>query len=820
MAARWFALIDQRETWRSSLLFAVMFLSVVWAIEGAHWVKEMPGLSGFVVVALFISMVLSRLKLPALVIHPLGMVIGLLMCGWLIVESAGGAGFPERLADALVRLVRFSNVIASNGINTDGLPFSAQIVLLTWFVAYLSVWCYYRYGNMWLGVLPAGVGLAVNLTYSPASFATNLALYLFCALVLMMELHRMRQKRRWQQSQVPDTELQYSANTGPVVLFAGAILSVAFLAPLIGQSVPIALAWEQATGPWRTFERQFDRLFASVSSGTVAPLHSFGRVMPFKGAVSFGDQNPLAQRLGLARDVVLYVKAEESGYWRAESYAEYTSGGWLSSNRIIRGVARDSLPGGVEEYKERKAFQQTIQFVQPLDVIPVRGMPLYGSQPANGETAPAARYTLDLADSRQNNGLPPDLQRLARDLAVQLGRAGLVNQSQAQRLLPADLRVERLTRRNAEVVSAEVSRTDPFPPDYSSIRPVTNAQGGQGFSVVSSVSKAPVDVLRAASGEAPGWVKDQYLQLPSTLPARVRQLAREWTDGAGNNFDRALAVESKLREFPYTTNIPAPPRDTDGVDFFLFDLKRGYADYHSSAMAVLLRSVGIPARVAVGYVSGEYDAEKEHYVVREVHAHAWVEAFFPGYGWIDFNPTPNWPTPPRIYDTGDLTAPEDDAFSMDGSATIDDTGEPMIDDAAAAAAQQQEDFNWLLRLAALLGLLALGFWLTLRWVWGYGLRGLSFPAQTYEKMCRLAALGRFGPQGRETPQEYARALALAVPEVGGQVAHIAAGYNRSRYGAGQPSPVERQELRQAWLAVRKALLSQAMGGWWRRFRER
>ena len=322
LSRRLLALVDPRGMWLAFLYMAGLALAVSFSVEGAHWVKEMPGLAGFTVFALFTGAVLSRLRVNQLLIHPLGILIGVLMSVWMVVVAAHGDTAEDRIVDAAVRMINFVNIINANGINTDGLPFAAQIVLLNWFICYYTAWFYFRDGNVWLSVLPAGVGLVVNMTYTASKSGLNLAAFLFFALLLIMEANRTRQRNRWEAQHVPDGELSYAASAGPTVVVAGSILAMAFMAPIIGQSVAVALAWEQATGPWKVVERQFDRLFASVSSGTVAPLHSFGRSMPFKGAVNFGDQNALASRLGLARDVVMYVKAEESGYWRAESYSE------------------------------------------------------------------------------------------------------------------------------------------------------------------------------------------------------------------------------------------------------------------------------------------------------------------------------------------------------------------------------------------------------------------------------------------------------------------------------------------------------------------
>ncbi len=169
------------------------------------------------------------------------------------------------------------------------------------------------------------------------------------------------------------------------------------------------------------------------------------------------------------------------------------------------------------------------------------------------------------------------------------------------------------------------------------------------YKVVSAVPEVTVSDLRNAEGPYPDWVKERYLQLPK-IPERVRQKAEEVVQQAGatTRYDKARAIEAYLRNFPYDLNLDPPPFDADVVDYFLFRAQRGYCDYSATAMAVMLRAVGVAARYASGYNTGTYSPEAGFWVVRETNAHAWTEVYFPGYGWIEFEPTPTqrvftWP---------------------------------------------------------------------------------------------------------------------------------------------------------------------------------
>jgi hypothetical protein len=145
--------------------------------------------------------------------------------------------------------------------------------------------------------------------------------------------------------------------------------------------------------------------------------------------------------------------------------------------------------------------------------------------------------------------------------------------------------------------------------------------------------------LRNAGTDYPNWVTNRYLKLPDDLPNRVRVLARELTATAPTPYDRAIAIETYLRTIPYTLDIPTPPSRRDVVDYFLFDLQKGYCDYYASSMAVLARAAGLPARFVIGYAPSPYDHSTGHYVVRESEAHSWTQIYFPEYGWVDFEPT-------------------------------------------------------------------------------------------------------------------------------------------------------------------------------------
>lgn len=163
------------------------------------------------------------------------------------------------------------------------------------------------------------------------------------------------------------------------------------------------------------------------------------------------------------------------------------------------------------------------------------------------------------------------------------------------------------------------------------------------YTVSSLAPDFDIDELLASGSNYPEAIRQTYLQLPDALPQRLRELALQLTAAEPTPYDRAVAIERFLRSYPYTLDIPQPPTGVDIADYFLFELQTGYCDYYATAMVVLSRAAGLPARLAIGYTAGTYDLITARFTVTRMNAHAWAEIYFPGLGWIPFEPTGGLP---------------------------------------------------------------------------------------------------------------------------------------------------------------------------------
>ncbi|NLF00091.1 MAG: transglutaminase domain-containing protein, partial [Anaerolineales bacterium] len=333
---------------------------------------------------------------------------------------------------------------------------------------------------------------------------------------------------------------------------------------------------------------------------------------------------------------------------------------------------------------------------------------------------------------------------------------------------------------------AYADRSGEAPLDFVRVFGVLPLETGDEYTAESYVSIADATSLRRANVVYPEWVLGRYLQLPTALPERVRLLSEEITVGAGNAYDRAVVIEQFLRQhITYDLNPPEKPARQDYVDFLLFDSQRDYCNGYATAMVVMARSVGIPARLAVGYAQGEYDAQRGFYRVRERNAHAWPELYFPEYGWLEFEPTVSelpLIRPDLAEDEGagaedvprgageDLSELENPLFFP---GLYPETGEGV-----GQLSPQSRFVVWPWALAlALVGLGMGGWWAMENW----GLGGLSPVEGAYARLLRFGRwLGR-PLRHSDTPSEWARDVASIAPNARAPIERVVDLFVRARF---------------------------------------
>jgi hypothetical protein len=320
------------------------------------------------------------------------------------------------------------------------------------------------------------------------------------------------------------------------------------------------------------------------------------------------------------------------------------------------------------------------------------------------------------------------------------------------------------------------------------------------YHVQASVSNVGEEQLLSAGANYPQWVRERYLDLPDDIPQRVLNLARDLTAASRAPYARARAIESYLRTIPYSLNVERPPAARDVVDYFLFDLKKGYCDYFATAMVVLARGAGLPARLVVGYAPGRLDSENGRYVITQADAHSWAEVYFPTFGWIEFEPTSGRPAVAREHETNLSTVKE-----------------PAGTFPSASLFQVQKEF--LAVLVIPLSILILG----LAWMMVDSWRLEHMPPDPaldliYRRLCRSAARLGVSLRASDTPNEVAslfdeklcnlfrhRPLPPALIQAPLEFRSLTQFYVKSCYSSHSLSPSDRNQAIRKWKQLHRRL---------------
>ncbi len=390
--------------------------------------------------------------------------------------------------------------------------------------------------------------------------------------------------------------------------------------------------------------------------------------------------------------------------------------------------------------------------------------------------------------------------------------------------------------------------------DMAGIQALPMVNAGDTYQVESSVANPTEAQLQAASTDSPQWIKDHYLKLPQEITPRTRQLAKDLANGLTNPYDIANAVTNYLRTYTYSDTIDPPPSNQELIDWWLFDYKKGFCQYYATAEVILLRSLGIPSRMAVGYAQGVIQQNKQpgqtqnqdtfvSYLVRQKDSHAWPEVYFTGIGWVEFEPTASQNALTRLSGTNgntgqsqsvqndllrgpsrlnpDLANANNNSGAKKGLPTNVVRVALYFSSASAASLLLFSIYNYRLRIAT--GLLVLPIKVERRML-RLGLKPPAF-LRRWARYARLSptqrsyleinrALSRLGypPALHETPAERASSLVTLVPASVNPVHSLLDVYHRATYGQSLDDPATAQragkEIRKlSYLALLRRLLA-------------
>ncbi|MBI2861287.1 MAG: transglutaminase domain-containing protein [Chloroflexi bacterium] len=736
--------------WFSLLLLVALIMVPFRSIVVAEWVEHLDILLWIVASAVALGLVMASLRASALLGHSVAMLTGTYIVFGAVAATLPKGSLDEKVIELWQRLFQWVTVVREGGVGTDNLLFLLLLASVAWLLSYFGVWTLARWGWVWWIVLAAGVGLAINLSYAYA-LRGYLLLFLISALFLIVRTTTAMQQRHWKGAQVDHEPVVPWEKLGASAVLGVAVIGVAWLLPALPASERAAETWQRVEGPWQQMQNEFSRAFAAVMSPHFQPTGGYGPALALGGPRQLG------------RTVLLEVETDQPRYLMTMVYDAYNGHGWVNEVR-----AEVTIPAGEPFELSEDGLSSRVVVEQRIRVREPRGNALFVTSQPISLSVPALIEVGSVVRQR---------------------RVGPSGQS-------------------GPAISVPVLW------DVSSLRSPQGVYRGLEYVVTSAVFAGSSQVLREAGADYPDWVRRRYLQTPSSLPERVRQLAVDLTRNEPTTYDKAAAIERYLRGFDYNEAISAPPPERDAVDYFLFDSRQGFCDYFATAMAVLLRSVGVPARVVAGFNNGgDYDPARHILLVREANSHSWPQVYFPGYGWIDFEPTPSQSRPSNLGDledeggSGGLSAEEEEGFG-DFSGGASGGGFPNL---ATFLAFWAAVFRQIVVFAiALTGtFLALISFIAFRWQ--RGLRGLSTAQAAYARLCRFAAWLGQPRQGWETPYEYAHRLGRIAPAAAASIRAITEAFIREEFGRARLGRAELVNVQHSWRLARGGLVRPLLG---------
>jgi transglutaminase-like putative cysteine protease len=569
----------------AALLLVSALLTAAARLVVTEWTVGLDLVRTLVVLGAALGLVLGQSKFTSRTAIFFGLIYGLFLIPWQLgLTLAEDMLWKERMLVLASRLgATIEELVRSNAVS-DNILFLTLMALLFWGFSVHAGYSLTRRANSWRALIPVGFAIIIIHSYDPflTQRAGFLAAFLLFAILLVARTNFIQRRVGWKSNRTyipPDIGFDWIRFTLAVAVL---IVVLSWTVPVVADTLPAAQeAWQEARKPWVEFQDRMSNVFGSLQA-SVGIYNEY-----YSNSFSLGLGNPLTD------EPVLAVKAPPRGfqglrfYWRAYTYDQYEQGRWFSTASSTLSMGPDTADIPYEDIVGRKTDSFTFTPQTAIATMFTASQPLWVSRDST-------------AFASSSGEGPPD------------------------------------------IVAVEANR------------PVFR---GDSYEVRSSMAAVTEAELREAGSNYPEWVTERYLQLPDQITSRTIELAQTIKGDLDNPYDITVAVTEYLRTYEYSDTIEAPPLNREVVDWWLFDYGKGFCQYYATSQVVLLRALGIPARYAVGYAEGEFqgdpvdipgvtgsdlqdfiDAEGT-YVVRQRDSHAWPEVYFPGTGWVEFEPT-------------------------------------------------------------------------------------------------------------------------------------------------------------------------------------
>lgn len=647
-------------------------------------------------------------------------------------------------------LLAWSGTARAGTASTDDAIFLLFLAILTMLLGYVSMWLIFRSRSPWLAAAANGVVLLINLNYAADDKTIYAVIFLLTALMLIVRFNLVERMRIWRSK-----GLRYPSELSWDFMQAGVIFIIVVV--ILAATLPSNLIngqlqdlWSGPQSPWQGVQNTFGRLFHIDGGKSRLDRVAFGGDLSIQGSVNLPDI-----------PVLTYTTNDISNsYLQAVTFDHFDGHKWSQTQS---GIKTFTLPANTSLAPETKDFSRitaTIHIINAPD-----GSGIYGLAEPDSFSLPTVIHS---------DGIGLDSQ---------------------------------------DAVGSYI--------DWQTQPPLRNGQVYQEVSYVSTATDA--DLRNVAAPDArpdlyPPALLAQYTQLPDDLKNDpndpVRAAAFSWTQDKTTMYDKLEGIIAHFVTggFTYSTQNPDVPAGTDAAAFLL-QQRTGYCTWFSTGMVMMARELGFPAREVEGFITGSFDVKTNSYSVMGTGAHAWVQVYFPGYGWINFEPsvtfsdhafprpvknpvgtTTDPPGPPTYRPNPTPKQPTHGTTTTPQAPVVG----PAVGPGNAVVGAVTLSLSTLIALLLLVAL-ALALW------WRLLFRKFSPISRTFARMTVLGRLAGVRPRPAQTAAEYGAALAAQIPDQRDEIAAITELYVRERWAPDAPDPAT---LGERWRAVRDRLLRQ------------
>ncbi len=640
-------------------------------------------------------------------------------------------------------------------LNNSEMVFLFYLSFLSFFLGYFGAWLVYRAHLPWLAAVVYCSILLINLNYVKTDITFVVAILLAALILLIARIQLTAKLAEWKSEGLYTDRKWLRGITWRFMQIASVMVACTLL---LGWILPILS--QPAAGA--TFWDKLDNALTNITQGHLTLQDPGSLLQTYQEPTNFfGDQLTIAGSVHLpVGEILSYSSSAAPQYLAGFTYDHFDGHTWTS------------LTSGAQNYDANAQL--------PND------------SKAN-YTAISTSVTIELPPEGTKHYIFGPAQPAAFDVAT---------------TLYGDPMISAWTQQSA------LSRGEHY--EVTSYMPTNSSQ---------DLSTMPLPFVNSDALKAdPNYTSLQahYVQLPTDLPPQVLNTTQQWTQGATNShnaYDALKMLESHLSDpsqFTYSLDNSPVPNNIDAVSWLL-QTRHGYCTYFATAMTIMARQLGIPARIVNGFSLGHLDSQHKAWIVDGSDAHSWVQAYFPGFGWINFDPTPGFslhtinnpppvktpiatptsrpkPTPTGPAGKKKITPPPSDPLSG---------GTPTSPDAVT-----RQNFLLALSVTALVGSVLVLLVAIARYWWRNLYADSSFIAATYWRLCRLASWVGLSPRTWQTPYEFSLMLSYRFPQEATPLWRLTELFVRERWAAPHQAPraVEEQELERLSPRLRRIFL--------------